>query len=262
MRVLLTNDDGVYAEGLQALRRALEAEPGFEVAVVAPERERSASSHAITLHKPLYVHEVHIDGCRTPTWSVSGTPADCTKIGVLAILNRRPDVVVSGINRGPNLGMDVFYSGTVSAAIEGAILGIPSLAVSLATFEDADYTFAARFTVALLRRVAAEGLEAGALLNVNVPALDEDQVAGVAVTRLGLRYYDDVFHPREDPRGRRYYWLAGEVRRGGEDPDTDIGALERNLVSITPLRLQLTDVALGQRLRAWVPVLEKGIGCS
>lgn len=251
MRVLLTNDDGVYAEGLQVLRGVLEREGEFDVAVVAPERERSASSHAITLHKPLYVNEVTIEGSRVPTWSVSGTPADCTKIGVLALLKERPDLVISGINRGANLGMDVLYSGTVSAAIEGAILGIPSIAVSLTTFDDADYGFAARFTAALVRKIAREGLPPGALLNVNVPPLDEDQVAGVAVNRLGLRYYTDVFHPRQDPRGRTYYWLAGAVRHGEEPADTDIGALERNMISITPLHLNLTDGSLAEKMRPW-----------
>lgn len=256
VRILLTNDDGVYAEGLQTLRQRLEQEEGIEVFVVAPERERSASSHAITLHKPLYVQEIHLDGCRTPTWSVSGTPADCAKIGVLALLDRRPDLVVSGINRGPNVGMDVLYSGTVSAAIEGSILGIPSLAVSLATFAEADYGFAAQFTANLIETIRAEGLQAGALLNVNIPALDEEQVSGVAVTRLGLRYYTDVFYPRQDPRGRTYYWLAGEVRPSGEGPETDIGALEQNLISITPIHLRLTDTELAAALRHWVPSLE------
>ncbi len=256
MRVLLTNDDGVYAEGLQTLRRELEAEGNVEVFVVAPERERSAASHAITLHKPVYVHRIKMEDCPSPTWSVSGTPADCTKLGVLALLDRRPDLVISGINRGPNLGMDVFYSGTVSAAIEGAILGLPSLAVSLATFEDADYSFAARVTVALVRLIRDRGLPPGALLNVNIPALEGGEVPGVAFTRLGLRYYTDVFYPRQDPRGRTYYWLAGDIRRGEEEPDTDIGALERNLISITPLHLRITDTRLLKELQGWASALE------
>lgn len=252
MRVLLTNDDGVYAEGLQTLRRRLEKERGLEIFVVAPERERSASSHAITLHKPLYVHRVETEDFDVPTWSVSGTPADCTKIGVLALLDRPPDLVVSGINRGPNLGMDVLYSGTVSAAIEGAILGIPSIAVSLGTFQDADYGTAADFMASFLRKAEKEGLKPGALININVPALEADRLAGVAITRLGHRYYTDVFHPRRDPRGRTYYWLAGEVRDSEEGIETDIGALERNLVSITPLHLRLTDEELASRMRGWL----------
>lgn len=253
----MTNDDGVYAEGLQALRRALEKEPWAEVYVVAPERERSASSHAITLHKPLYVTPIRLEGARGPIWSVSGTPADCTKIGVLALLENKPDLVVSGINRGSNVGTDVLYSGTVSAAIEGAILGIPSIAVSLATFEDADYHFAAAFTVTVIDRIRQEGLAAGTLLNINIPPIDGSLVAGVAVTRLGVRYYTDVFHPRKDPRGRTYYWLAGEVVTGEEDPETDVGALAQNLITITPLHLRLTDFDAIDRLHTWIPVLEE-----
>ncbi len=258
MLILLTNDDGVYADGLQILRRELE-ERGFELAIVAPERERSASGHAITLHKPVYVHRLQLDGTRVPAWSVSGTPADCAKLGVLALLERRPDLVVSGINRGPNLGMDVLYSGTVSAAFEAAILGLPAVAVSLGTFEDADYAPAARFTGALMEQIARRSLPPGVLLNVNVPPLPEEEMAGVAVTRLGVRYYTDVFHPRQDPRGRTYYWLAGEVVPGREGPDTDVGALEQNLVSITPLHLRLTDQAALEGLRAWIPDLERAL---
>ncbi len=256
LRLLLTNDDGVYAEGLQELRHALEAAGEHEVFVVAPERERSAASHAITLHKPLYVHRVKIYDSETPTWSVSGTPADCVKMAVQALLDRPPDLILSGINRGANLGMDVLYSGTVSAAIEGVILGLPAVAVSLATFSDADYTFAARFTVDLVRQVQRDGLPGGTLLNVNIPALEEGQIAGIAATRLGLRYYDDKFHPRRDPRGREYYWLAGQVRHGKEEPDTDVGALEQNLISITPLHLRLTDTEMLGRMSEWVAVLE------
>lgn len=258
MLILLTNDDGVYADGLQALRRELE-ERGFDLAIVAPERERSASGHAITLHKPVYVHRLHLDASDVPTWSVSGTPADCTKLGVLALLERRPDLVVSGINRGPNLGMDVLYSGTVSAAFEAAILGIPAIAVSLGTFEDADYGPAARFTGALVAQVARHSLPSGLLLNVNVPPLPEEEMAGVAVTRLGVRYYVDVFHPRQDPRGRTYYWLAGEVVPGREGPETDVGALEQNLVSVTPLHLRLTDAEAMATLQQWVPDLERAL---
>lgn len=233
----------MYAEGLQELRRSLEGEEEMEVFVVAPEHQRSAASHAITLHKPLYVYDIRIEGAKIPMWAVSGTPADCTKMGVLALLDRAPDIVVSGINRGPNLGMDVLYSGTVSAAIEASILGLPALAVSLATFEEADYGFAALFTRRLLGLLRRHPLPPGAILNINIPALEPSDIAGVEVTRLGVRYYRDVFHPRVDPRGRRYYWLAGEVQHG-EDEGTDIAAVEKNLISITPIHLRITDEGL------------------
>ncbi|MBX6378718.1 MAG: 5'/3'-nucleotidase SurE [Clostridia bacterium] len=257
MRVLLTNDDGVYAEGLHALRRTIEASGRHEVFTVAPERERSAIGHAITLHKPLQVRSVTMADAASPIWSVNGTPADCAKIGVLALLDRPPDVLVSGINRGANVGMDVLYSGTVSAAIEGTILGIASIAVSLAAFDEGDYDFAARFTLQLIEHVGQGGLPAGVLLNVNVPDLQPTEIAGVAATRIGRRYYADVFHPARDPRGRTYYWLAGEVRRGEEPAETDIGALERNLISITPVRLALTDTSLLERVGRWAAELER-----
>jgi 5'-nucleotidase len=253
VRLLLTNDDGVYAEGLHAVRRALEAGGRHELFIAAPERERSASSHAITLHKPIHVNAVHMDDLRSPAYAVSGTPADSTKIGILALMKERPDLVISGINRGANVGMDVLYSGTVSAAIEGVILGVPSIAVSVAGFEDLDYSVAARFVASLVDRLGQAPLDGRRpfLLNVNVPAVEADKVAGVAVTRLGIRYYTDVFHPRQDPRGRTYYWLAGEVRDDTATPDTDVWALAHNLISVTPLQLNLTDEALVEALRPW-----------
>lgn len=251
--MLLTNDDGVYAEGLHALRRSLEATGRHELFIAAPERERSASGHAITLHKPIHVNRVQMEGLQTPAFAVSGTPADSTKIGILALMKKRPDLVISGINRGANLGMDVLYSGTVSAAIEGVILGVPSLAVSLAGFDNLDYSVAARFVTSLVDRLQEAPLDPSRpfLLNINIPALEEDKVAGVAITRLGVRYYTDVFHPRQDPRGRTYYWLAGEVRDETDTPDTDVWALAHNLISITPLTLNLTDEPAVLALRPW-----------
>ena len=256
VRILLTNDDGVHAEGIQALRRALESLPGLELFVVAPDRERSASSHAITLHKPLYVTRVEVADARSPIWSVNGTPADCTKIAVSALLDERPDLVISGINRGPNLGTDVLYSGTVSAAIEAVVAGIPAIAVSLAAYGDADFEPAARFTAGLVDLIVRRGNPGFNLLNVNVPALELDQVAGVAVTGLSQRRYTDSFVRRTDPRGRTYYWLAGEVLGEDSDPTTDAGAVQRNMISLTPLHLHLTDTSLIATLADWVPELE------
>jgi 5'-nucleotidase len=255
VRVLLVNDDGVYAEGLHALRRRLEA-AGVDVYVAAPERERSAMSHAITLHKPLHVGEASLPDLRRPVWAISGTPADCTKLAILSLMEERPDLVVSGINRGANVGLDVLYSGTVSAAIEGVILGIPSLAVSLARFEDPDFGPAAELAARLVLRLPPrpEG-ERPFLLNVNVPACAAGEMAGVALTRLGVRQYTDVIHPRRDPRGRAYYWLAGRPRDASDEPGADVWALARNLVSITPLHLDLTDEPLRRSLRPWAETL-------
>jgi 5'-nucleotidase len=262
VRILLTNDDGLQAEGLQALRRELDRRQRFDVYVAAPERERSAVGHAITVHKPLRVTEVVLPGATRPAWSVSGTPADSTKLAVLALMPERPDIVVSGINRGANVGGDVLYSGTVSAAIEAVMLGIPAIAVSLAGFEGLDFGPAARFTAELIGRLPEAPLpERPYLLNVNVPALPAERIAGVASTRLGARYYEDAFERRTDPRGRAYYWLAGEVRDPGPaEPGTDIWALAQGLISITPLQIALTDEPLRARLAAWAAGLRPEAG--
>lgn len=251
MLVLLTNDDGIYASGLRALREVWEKQEDCEVYVVAPAEERSASGHAITLFRPLMVEEVVFPGSLVKGWSVGGTPADAVKLGVGALLPRRPDLVISGVNRGPNLGADLFYSGTVSAAIEGTIFGIPSLAVSLAAWEDGDYEVAARFSLRLARQVLARGWPPGMLLNVNVPALEASQIAGVAITRLGVRHYRNIFDRRVDPRGRVYYWLTGEAEDGDEPEDSDVTALRQNLISVTPVHLDLTHYGMVGVMREW-----------
>ena len=251
MIVLLTNDDGINADGLQSLRVAFQSVPGAEVYVVAPDRERSASGHAITIHHPLQVEEMAAGEAAARSFAVNGTPADCVKLGVKALLPKPPDLVVSGINRGPNLGTDVFYSGTVSAAVESLIMGIPSIAVSLTAFENLDYGFAARFAVYLAGEVLSRGLPENTLLNVNVPPLDEEEIAGVAVTRLGKRPYENVFERRLDPRGRLYFWLAGENLSLAGDPDTDVGAIRNNLVSVTPIHLDLTNHEVVSLLSQW-----------
>lgn len=257
MRVLLTNDDGVYAEGIQSLREHLERLPNIEVNVVAPDRERSASGHAITLHKPLHITEVDFPSAKGQIWSVNGTPADCTKIGVKAVLPEPPDLVISGINRGSNLGTDVLYSGTVSAAMEGVLLGIPSLAVSLTAFDDVDFGPAADFIAVLVQRIAKEGLPKATLLNINIPPLERNKFSGVAITRLGERKYSNLFEERIDPRGRKYYWMAGEVMEDNNSEDTDIAAIKNNMISITPLQLNLTDEVMLSEISHWQEGLQK-----
>lgn len=250
MDFLLVNDDGVYAEGLQALRQEMEKVRDANVYVVAPDRERSATGHAITMHKPLHVDTIDLPGSRSRIWKVNGTPADCTKLAIEAILDRRPDMVLSGINRGPNLGTDVLYSGTVSAAIEGVLLGIPAIAVSLTAWENLDYGYAARFARQLALVTLERGLPPNTLLNVNVPALEESEIAGVAITRVGVRQYRNVFDRRIDPRGRTYYWMAGEAIEDN-DPDTDVSSIRQNLVSISPMQLSLTNQELVDVIRHW-----------
>lgn len=248
MFVLLTNDDGIYAPGIDALYHAVLRVA--EVAVIAPDAERSASGHAITLTTPLRVQEARRHSA-VFGFSVDGTPADCVKIGVKTLLKRRPDFVLSGINRGGNTGTDVIYSGTVSAATEGTILGIPSIAISLASFERADYGPAARFAVRLLQFLKRHRLPRNVMLNVNVPALPERQIRGVALTRQGTGRFEETFTKRVDPRAQVYYWLGGDRRDDLSTPDTDDAALKARMISVTPLHYDLTSRNELTALKGW-----------
>ncbi|HEY9721740.1 MAG TPA: 5'/3'-nucleotidase SurE [Oscillatoriaceae cyanobacterium] len=249
MRILIANDDGITAPGIIALSRALAHE--HEVYVLAPDRERSAMGHALTLHRPLRAEPFDMgDGVRA-AWAVSGTPSDCVKLAVGAILPAPPDLVCSGINRGPNLGVDVLYSGTVSAAVEGAINGYPAIAFSLASFADRGYEAAAAFAARLVHQIAPRTLPPKFLLNVNLPALEDEPYRGVRVTKLGVRKYRDVFEERVDPRGRTYYWLAGEAIEEGEDADSDVVAVRSNYVSITPIQYDLTYYPMLDTIKGW-----------
>lgn len=243
MRVLLSNDDGVHAEGLRALAAAFD---GDEVWVVAPDREQSASSHAISLHRPLRMVEV------APRWyAVDGTPTDAAYMGLnLVLKDARPDVVVSGVNHGPNLANDVLYSGTVAAAMEAALLGVHAIAVSLAGPPPHAFGDAARFAAALARRVVAAPPPAPILLNVNVPP---GPVRGYRFVRLGRRTYGNEVVEKVDPRGRKYYWIGGEGGATSADiPGSDCNtALAERLVSVTPLHLDSTHDPMLQELRSW-----------
>jgi 5'-nucleotidase len=243
VRVLLSNDDGVHSAGLRALAAALE---GDEVWVVAPDREQSASSHAISLHRPLRMAEV------APRWyQVDGTPTDAVYMGMNLVLRAsRPDVVISGVNHGPNLANDVLYSGTVAAAMEGALLGAPAIAVSLASAPPHDFAHAARFAAALARQIVSRAPPAPLLLNVNVPA---GPVRGYRFCRLGRRNYGNEVVEKVDPRGRKYYWIGGEGSVVNEDiPGSDCNCvLADRLVSVTPLHLETTHSAVLEELRNW-----------
>ncbi|MHB8172136.1 MAG: 5'/3'-nucleotidase SurE [Thermincolia bacterium] len=251
MRILITNDDGIYANGIQALRKAF-AKLG-EVTVVAPDREKSATGHCITVHHPIRVEEFCFIDQPCQAWAIDGTPSDCVKIAVQNLLDQPPDLIVSGVNRGPNLGTDVLYSGTVSAAIEGAIEGFPSLAVSLTSFNHPDYTYAAEFATQVGRLMVEDGLPAGTLLNVNVPALPREEIQGISISRLGNRRYKNIFHKRTDPRGKIYYWLAGEAYDlDDDDPLTDIAAIKRKEISITPIHFDLTNYQIMDQVKELV----------
>ncbi|HEX2951960.1 MAG TPA: 5'/3'-nucleotidase SurE [Armatimonadota bacterium] len=246
-QILLTNDDGIYAEGISVLRDAL-AEVA-DVTVVAPERPRSATGHAITLHKPLRVDKVRIPwGGRG--YATNGTPSDCVVLGIFAIMERC-DCVISGINLGPNLGEDITYSGTVSAAMEGAICGKPSIAVSLADYENPDFHPSAKFIVKLVRHVLQHGLPDEVILNVNIPNLPESELGSPVITQQGKRRYEGRVEKRIDPRGRPYYWLGGEIIEDTNGAGTDGDAIMAGKISITPLHLNLTDRHFAETLREW-----------
>ena len=247
MRILLSNDDGYFAPGLAALHEALS--PLGDITVVAPERDRSGASNSLTLDRPLSLHRAG-----TGFFYVNGTPTDCVHMAVTGLLDIEPDIVVSGINAGSNMGDDTLYSGTVAAATEGYLLGVPAIAVSLVGKEYAHYANAARVARELVDRIRRAPPEEPILLNVNVPDLPYDQLAGMEVTRLGRRHKAQPVVKSVNPRGDTVYWVgpAGAAREAG--PGTDFHALERGAVSVTPLQVDLTHAgqvgAIGQWLAA------------
>ncbi len=248
--ILITNDDGVYAPGLLALKQAL-ASVG-EVIVFAPDHNWSGAGHTKTLHKPLRADKVTLaDG--SEAYATSGAPSDCVALALLGLVPRRPDLVVSGINQGPNLGQDVTYSGTVAGAMEAVVFGIPAIAVSLdiKDTQPPDFGPIARFAARLATEVLQRGLPPNVLLNVNAPPLPEEQLRGVQVTRLGRRVYRDVLVARDDPRGRPYYWIGGDPPTGHEEAGTDIGALAQGYISVTPLNMDMTDRAFMAQVATW-----------
>lgn len=251
MKILVTNDDGIFAQGLLSLWEVLEKE--HEVFVVAPEYEMSAVGHAITLSTPLRVRGVRRKG-RFFGHAVAGTPADCVKIAVQELLPVTPEMVLSGINLGANVGVNVLYSGTVSAATEGAFLGIPSAAISLAFCQDPDFRLAAGFARDLVAFVAREGLRSGTALNVNIPAAGREDIRGVRVTRQGTSRFSERYEHRRDPRGNSYYWLTGETFVEDGDADTDFSALRENWITLTPIHYDLTCPQELGRLRAMGPL--------
>ncbi len=244
MNILLTNDDGIGSPALAQLRLQLSA--FGRVTTVAPDRNQSASSQSLTLHRPLRIHPHGED-----VYSVDGTPTDCVLIAFHGLLVDRPDFVVSGINHGPNMGEDVFYSGTVAAAIEGALQGVPALAASLVTREPSDYVDAAAVVGSLVRQVLERGVPERMLLNVNVPFRPRADLAGVRLTTLGTRVYEDTLVKKVDPRGRDYYWIGGEDPQWKPIPGTDYQAIHDGFVSVTPLHLDLTDRPRVEDMRQW-----------
>ncbi len=245
MKLLLTNDDSIYAAGLAELWAALKEIA--ETTVVAPDRERSAAGHSITMDRPLRAEHLSLFDGRA--WAVDGTPADCVKLAVNCLLEEKPDLVIAGINRGPNLAIDVIYSGTVSGALEGIISGIPAFAVSVTEYENPDYRYAALFTKMLIPKVLSSSCCNETLLNINVPSLPSSEIEGVRITRLGSRKYMNSFEVRTDPRGRKYYWLGWECVDVKDEADTDLAAIANKMISITPIHLDLTNYRALELLR-------------
>ncbi len=243
--ILVTNDDGVNAEGIKRLRRAM-SKIG-EVIVVAPETQKSGASHALTLSDPLRSNRIDSN-----TLAVDGTPTDCVLLAMRGLLDdRKPDILVSGMNHGPNLGDDVTYSGTVAAAFEGTLLGLPSIAISVASWEECSFDSAERFAEVITRKVLKHGLPEGTLLNVNVPSVPPEEIKGVRVTKLGKRVYRDAVVKKQDPRGRDYYWIGGQPPIWCEGEGTDFEAVEEGMISVTPLHLDLTDYKSLHMVRVW-----------
>ncbi len=271
-RILLTNDDGIEAPGLRALLRSLE--PLAELVVLAPDHNWSAAGHTKTMHKPLRVTPYHfgnnsgespkpassepvvgrssgLNEGQVEAYTSTGAPSDCVALALLGILSQKPDLVVSGINQGANVGYDLTYSGTVAAAMEAVIFGLPAMSISLDSYESQEFGFAAEVAARVVRQLIHRSLPAGTFLNVNVPARPPEEITGATVTRLGRRVYRDVLIERQDPRGRPYYWIGGEPPGGYQDQGTDIWALAQGCVSITPVHLDMTADDFIPVLQQW-----------
>ena len=247
--ILVTNDDGIESEALGPLVDAL-AELG-EVDVIAPERNWSGASHSITLFRPLRCRPTRLRTGQA-AFMTDGSPTDCVRLAVLGFLKQKPDLIVSGINRGANLGDDITYSGTVAAAMEGLLSDIPSIAVSIGAFgANLDFSVASEFVALIGKNILEKGFMHDALLNVNVPHLPRERIAGVEVTRLGKRNYRDQLVERLDPYGNPYYWVGGPAIADFAEPGTDVAALRDGKISVTPIALDLTSHELLEELASW-----------
>lgn len=248
MRILLTNDDGIYAPGLAAMERELRTLG--DVDVVAPATEQSGVGHSITFLRPLVCKEI-FDGDRRRGWAVEGSPADCVKIGVFELCSRRPDLVVSGINGGLNAGINVLYSGTVAAAIEGAFFGINSIAVSLEYNEQAQFEKAARIARDVIQQILERQAPQPCLYNLNMPTVAMDNLIGMKVVPMGVQRYGEHFIKRKDPKGRTYYWATNDPPPKPSKHETDLTALARGFVTLTPLQYDMTKVQALAEMTAW-----------
>jgi 5'-nucleotidase len=249
MKLLISNDDGIHSEGLHRL--VTEMEKSHEVVVIAPDSQRSACGHSITLNKPLYIKEVKLEGISSKCYSVDGTPADCVKFGVEKILTNKIDMVLSGINKGPNLGTDVIYSGTVSAAIEAAIYKIPSAAISLDIRNNNEkYDVAARYARYIIENAYGKFTERNIVLNINVPDVGEEQIKGIKVCELGNRIYQNTFIEKMMEDNKIGYQLAGKIT-DVEKENTDVSFIKNGYITLTPLHYDLTNYKLIKEVDGW-----------
>jgi len=244
LNILVSNDDGITSEGIEALADILEALGN--VYVVAPDRERSASGHSLTLNHPLRVEEI-----KKNYLAVDGTPTDCVNLAMNGLLAKKPDIVVSGINKGANMGDDITYSGTVAAAIEGTLLGVPAIAVSLASRNHQEFSAAADFSKKVVKFVLENGIPKDTLLNINVPNIEPDKIKGYRVTRQGKRIYGDTIVEKTDPRGRKYYWVGGDNLGFENIENSDFNAVAEGYISITPVHLDLTNFDSMEEVGKW-----------
>jgi 5'-nucleotidase len=242
--ILVTNDDGINSPGLKALAKAMKSLG--EVYIIAPDRERSAVGHSLTLHHPLRMEKID-----SHTFVVDGTPTDCVMLGILGFLKTKPHLVASGINRGPNLGDDITYSGTVSAAFEGTLLGVPSFAISLVNRRESNFNVGVEFAKKVGKEILRKGLPPDTLLNINIPAVTRKEIRGVQIVRQGKRIYKDQIIEKIDPRGRRYYWIGGAEPAYKKESRTDFYAIEHNYISITPIHLDLTNHKAMNQIKKW-----------
>jgi len=247
-QILITNDDGIYAPGIYALAQSLK-DIG-NITIVAPETEKSAAGHSITISDPIRIQEIELDG-ELSGYSVKGTPADCVKLAVQSIMSSPPDIVVSGINMGANVGYNIIYSGTVSAATEGTLLGIPSLAISLDSIARGDFSGSKIIAAQITENILENSLPEGTLLNVNVPNISYNNISGFRLTSQGKVGFRDWFERREDPRGRIYYWMSGQIEDRDTDPEVDSVALKDGFISVTPIHYELTNKNFLSELSNW-----------
>ncbi len=248
MKILVSNDDGIDAPGINALAKALK-EIG-EVIVVAPRTEQSAVGHKITMQNPLRVTKYYKNGDFFG-YAVDGTPADCIKMGIRNIMREQPDIVVSGINHGANTAISIIYSGTVSAAREAAIMDVPAIAISVTDHAVKDFEYAGKVAQHVTKLVVENGLPNGTLLNVNIPNLPESEIQGIKVTTQSKAKWNDIYEERTDPYGKSYYWLTGNLVEVESDKDTDQNMVKQNYVTVTPIHFDLTDYKTYEEIKKW-----------